>query len=182
MDDPRLTAEIRAYAEARGFRPATVDRWLALSAADAAALWELVRTLRLGENQARDLWDWSEEIAARDGVTMAQLLNGGLLRTARQTGAGRNDRLKTVKAELRRLRFPNLARVEDRLADLVGSLALPRAVRVTLPEFLEGNELRVEIVATDAASLRAAVDRLAEAAATEACVEIFELLSEAPSK
>lgn len=177
MDDARLAAEICVYSNERGFHAATVDRWLALPAQDAAALWDLISGLRLGENQARDLWDWSEEIAARDGTTMAAVLATEVVRSALRGSGGRNDRLKAVKACLRRLRFPNLARAEDRLATLIGSLALPRGVKLFVPEFLEGDEVRVEIVAGDAKSLHAAASQIAAAADTPACEEIFELLS-----
>jgi hypothetical protein len=182
MDDARLAAEICAYANERGFRAASVERWLALAVEDAAALWELVGALRLGENQARNLWEWAEEIAARDGTTMAKVLTAEAFRAALHGSGGRNDRLKAVKAHLRRRRFPTLARAEDRLAALIADLELPSGVKLSLPEFLEGDEVRVEIVAADAKSLLAAANRIAAAAATPACEEIFELLSEAPSK
>jgi len=182
MDRARLADEISAYANERGFRSATVDRWVALAADDAAALWDLVSALRLGENQARDLWEWGEEIAARDGRTLAAVFAAQPLQEALHGSGGRNDRLKAVKAHLRRLRFPTLARTEDRLEALVGGLGLPRGVKLSLPEFLEGDEVRVEIVARDAKGLQAVATQLANAAATPACEEIFELLSHAPSK
>jgi len=63
---------------------------------------------------------------------------------------------------------------------LVRELNLPRNVRVRFPEFLEGDEVRVEIVADSAAALAAAADRVRAAAATDTCKAIFRLLEEAP--
>ena len=178
--DEELEREIRAYARERGFHAETIERWVGMSGADARALWELAREMRLGENQLRDLLEWAEEVAARDRTTLAAVFACDPLRAARQGAGGRNDRLKALKASLRRLRFPTLAKTQDRIGELIAGLDLPPGVRLTVPDFLEGDDVRAEIVARDPASLAAAARRLADAAATPACGEIFELLSEAP--
>lgn len=160
---------------------ATVERWLGLEPGDARALLDLARELRLGENQLRDLWEWAEEIGQRDRLALAQVLALDVVAAARRTrNVGRSDKLKLIKTALRRLRFPQLAAAEERLAGLVRQLDLPRNIRLSFPEFLEGDEVRVEIVADSIASLRAAAGRLRGAAETPTCEEIFRLLEEAP--
>lgn len=176
MTEQQIDNELRAYAKERGFRGETIQRWLALADEDRASLWDLTRELRLGENQMRDLWDWSEEIAARDATSIAAVLAHPSVKAAR-AAAGRGERLKGVKAALRRLRFPVLVEVQDRITTLTRTLELPRNVRLIVPEYLEGDEIRIEIVGGDAPSLRAAAEKVASAAATPACEEIFELLS-----
>ncbi len=37
---------------------------------------KLALDLKIGENQLRDLMDWSEEIALRDGIAMAAIFAG----------------------------------------------------------------------------------------------------------
>jgi ribonuclease D len=180
MRDPATDAAFRALAAQRRYSPATVDRWLHLEPADGAALLGLAQELRLGEHQLRDLWEWAEEIATRDRVPLGQVLAGEAVRAARQRRVSRNDKLALVKGALRRRRFPQLAAVEERLAALVRDLDLPRTVRVILPEFLEGDGVRVEIVADDGLALRAAANALLRAADSSACKEIFALLAEAP--
>jgi hypothetical protein len=180
MNDRQLEASVRAFAAERRYGAAAVERWLRLTDADAAALLELARELRLGENQLRDLWNWAEEIAARDGLALAVVLADDAVRAARRRALGRNDRLKLVKAALRLRRFPQLAAHEERLATLLRALGVPRNVRVVLPEFLEGDTLRVEITADSQAALRHAAARLLEAAAAAACRELFALLGEVP--
>lgn len=178
--DEAIERELRAYGRERGFRADTLERWIGLPPEDAEALWELTREMRLGENQLRDLWEWAEEIAVRDHRTLAAVLASEPLRAARRSAGGRNERLKAFKADLRRLRFPSLAKAEERAAALIANLDLPAGVRLHLPDFFEGDHVRAELIARDAAGLAAAARRLAAAAATPACEEIFELLSEAP--
>lgn len=181
MLDARLETALRAFTAERRYGAATVERWLALDSADAQALLDLARELRLGEHQMGDLWEWAEEIAGRDGTSLARVLEREPVAAARQArNLGRNDRLKLLKAALRRLRFPQLSATQDRLAALVRQLDLPRNVRLSFPEFLEGDDLRIEIVADSAASLQEAAQRLQAAAATPACTALFELLGEAP--
>ena len=127
------------------------------------------------------MWEWAEEIAQRDHSSLAQVLALEPVATPRRSrSVGRSDKLKLIKTALRRLRFPQLAATEERLAALVRQLDLPRNIRVTFPEFLEGDEVRIEIVANSVASLEAAADRLRAAAGAPACTAIFQILEEAP--
>lgn len=180
MSDSALEAAFRAFAAERRYGPSTVDRWLRLVPVDRAAIVELARELRPSENQLRDLWDWAEEIAQHDRSSLAVVLAGEALVAVRRRPISRNDKLKLLKAALRRLRFPQLAGVEDRLAALVRELGLPASVRVVLPDFLEGDTVRVEITAGSAPALRAAAERVLAATQTAACTAIFDLLGEAP--
>ncbi len=180
MPEPVAADAIRAFGAQRRYSQATVERWLRLAPADGTALFDLARGLRLGENQLRDLWQWAEEIAVRDGSALAQVLASDSISRAHRRPVGRNDKLKLIKAALRRMRFPELAAVEDQVDTLVRELGLPRNVRLSLPEFLEGDTVRVEIVADSPAALRAAAARLHDAARTRICQRIFELLAEAP--
>ncbi len=180
MADPTFDAALRSFAAERKYGDATLQRWLQLAAGDAAALLALAQALRPSENQLRDLWEWAEEIAARDRVPLAQVLAAEPIAAARRRRVGRNDKIKLIKGELRRLRFPQLAATEERLAALVRELGLPRNVRLTLPEFLEGDDIRIEITANSRAALRDAAARLLAAAQTPGCAALFALLGEAP--
>ena len=176
-----MSDAIHTFARERRYAPATLERWRALEPRDARALLEVAQELRPSENQLRDLWEWADEIAHRDRLSLAQVLALEPVTSVRRTrNVGRNDKLKLMKAALRRLRFPQLAASEDRLAALVRELDLPRNIRVVFPEFLEGDEVRIEIVSDSVAALAAAAERLRAAAGTPACKAIFQLLEEAP--
>jgi hypothetical protein len=89
---------------------------------------------------------------------------------------GRSDRIKMLKACLRRLRYPQLSAAEDRVAELTRELGLPGGTRLEVPEFLEGDAVTVTLRAKSAADLRAKASRLAEAVAQPQCEEIFAIL------
>ena len=179
MIDSTLDTMFRAFAADRRYGEATLERWSRLEPDDAAALLGLVQELRPSEHQLRDLWDWVEEIAAREHLRLAQVLALAPVASARQRDIGRNDKLKQLKGALRRLRFPQLSTAEDQLAMLIQALQLPRHVRLIVPEFLEGDTVRVEITVNSVAALQAAADALRAAAANPACEQLFAVLAEA---
>ncbi len=172
--------EIARFASERRYRPATVERWLRLDATDAKALFGLASELRLGENQLRDLWEWAAEIAARDGSSIASVFASEAITSSRLRDAGRNDKLKSIKEALRRLRFPQLAAVERRLNELIGTLDLPRGMRAALPAFLEGDTVRFEFEAGSPARLKEVAEALERIAGSDAFAQIVRLLEEAP--
>lgn len=163
----------------RPLSPATTVRWMTLPERDGLALADLAEELRLGDNQLRALWDWAEDIAARDGTDLAAVLDEEMVRAARAADVSRNDRLRRVREALRRRRFPQLVATEDRLRDLLNRLALPRDVRATLPSALEGDAVRFEFEVRSAGRLRELGLALVQAAETESCEEIFRQLGEA---
>lgn len=179
MPDASLSEAIRALARERRYSPAFVERWLALAEPDARACFELADGLKLGENQLRDLWQWADDIGARDASTLADVFGHDDIRRVMARPLGRADRLKAVKDALRRRRFPQLLAQEEKLAALADKLALPRGVRLTWPDMLEGDSLRIEFAATDPATLAALARAVAEAAARPECAAMFALLDEA---
>jgi hypothetical protein len=173
---------IQDYGKERGFHEQTLGRWLRLSPSDRDALLELAQGLRIGENHFRDLLDWLEEIALRDGVGLCEVLKGeSFVNTLSDPRLGRNDKLKRVKEELRRLRFPRLSRIEDEIQRKIRKLKLGPRIRMTVPPSLEGGVLTVQVRATSYEELKRSVVELGQALESESVNEIFALLrGEAP--
>lgn len=175
-----LRRRFDTWAAERRVQTSLLERWRALAAADAEPLLEIAESLRLSENQVRDFFEWTEEIALRDGVAFGDVWRMEPLRAARSLDAGRNETIASVREALRRLRFPQLVAVEQRLVNCVRALGLPPSVRLVLPPNLRDSEIRLEIRAADAGALRAAVDSLRDAMQRREFAELFALLSEAP--
>ena len=166
---------IRTYAAARHFSAATLTRWLAAADADRDALLRLAESLRLGENQLRDLFDDLADVAARQGTSIAAVCGGGEVGAVLGRGLGRNEAIRALKLALRHLRYPQLSAAEQRLAELAKRLRLPAGVRVAFPEHLEGEHVSVTLRARSTSELlaQAAAVAGADAATIE---EMFALL------
>lgn len=155
-----LRQRVGAFAAAHRLPPALAERWHGLAAADAEALADLAEALRLGENHLRDVLEWAEEIALRDGGGVADVLRRPAVVAALGRDLGRNEAVKAVREALRRLRFPRLVAAEERFERALRALRLPANVRLVAPPNLRDTELRLEIRAGDAESLRGVIDEL----------------------
>ncbi len=173
---------ILEYSHEKNYRRQTVDRWLALpEEEDRRALLELALELKLGENHFRDFLDCLEEIALRDGTTLRQILGGEPLSTIlADPRLGRSDRLKRCKEELRRIRFPRLARIEGEIQKRLRELQLKPQLRISVPPALEGEGLTVELKAASYDELKDLVEHLRKALERESLKEVFALLRGGP--
>ncbi len=176
-DASDLQEQIRDYAGEKAFHPQTIERWLAWDEPDRAALFRLATGLKIGENHLRDLMDWLEEIALRDRVRIRDILQRRtLMASETDPRLGRADKLKRIKEELRRLRLPRLAALEDAISAHIRDLKLHPQIKVSVAPGLEGGRLHVEFAALTQDELQSAVGKLARAAETQSVREIFALL------
>ena len=173
---------IHEYVKAKGFHRQTLERWLDWKPADRDALEEIAVSLKIGENHLRDMMDWLEEISLRDRVSISEILAGqAIFAVKTDPRLGRADRLKRVKEQLRRLRFPRLAGIEDTIRQKIRALKLPAGIRLSVPAGLEGGRLQVEFSAASVTELQSFIDQLRAAAAGDIAAEIFALLSGQPA-
>jgi hypothetical protein len=173
-----MTAQrIQEYSLSKGFHSQIKERWLSWKANDGAALLEVALSLKAGENHLRDLMDWLEEIALRDGVAIGELLQSKTISDIRtDPRLGRADRLKRIKDQVRRIRFPRLSQIEDSIQSKIRQLKLQPDVRLSAPAGLEGGDLQIEFIAGSPAEFKHIVAKLGAAAESESLAEIYVLL------
>jgi hypothetical protein len=167
---------ILQYCAEKGFRQQTTESWLELPEAAGEALLGLARELRIGENHFRDVLDWLEEIALRDGIDVEAALGGEVAGVLDDPRLGRNDKLKRVKEGLRRLRYPRLAQAEEEIQRRIRELKLGPRIQISAPLGLEGGALTVQLTASSQEELARLARDLNEAVEKKGVSEIFQLL------
>lgn len=172
--------EVAAFARERRYAEPTQQRWSRLSDTDAAALLHLARPLQLSENQLRDVWQWLDDVALRDHISLAQVLESPTLQSVLGSSLARAEKIKALKSKLREMRFPQLVAVEQKARQLISALDLPRQVVVELPPHLEGDSIRLSITVSSVVTLQQAAAALLSATNRPQCAELFHLLEEAP--
>jgi hypothetical protein len=176
-------AEIRSFATERGFHPQTLKRWLNWAEADRDALLSLASNLKIGENHQRDMMDWLEEIAVRDHAKIQQILTSKIITDIESDPRlGRADKLKRIKEQIRRIRFPRLAETEDAIRARIQELKLHPGISVTVPPGLEGGKLNIAFQSSSHEELLKQIAKLAEAAEKKSITEIFDLLGGEPTR
>ncbi len=172
-----LDREILAYGREKGFHQQTLERWLKLAAPDQEALLGLVQDLRIGENHLRDFLDWLGEIALRDGVSLCDVLRReSISRISSNPRLGRNDKLKQIKDEVRRLRYPRLSQIEGEIQKRIREMRLKPQIHISVPPGLEGGVLTVQVRATSYEELKRSVVELGQALERGTMKDIFDLL------
>ena len=170
--------EIRRYGQAKGFHPQTVKRWLGWDQTARDSLLRLAASLKISENHLRDLMDWLEEIALRDRSAIAAILERKPIADIESAPRlGRADKLKRIKEELRRLRFPRLVRLEDSIRERIQELRLHPEICLTVAPGLEGGKLQVEFRASSFEEFEKLTAKLVEVARTNTLRQIFALLA-----
>ena len=176
-------AAISEYAKTRGFHPHTLERWLSWQEADRDRLGDLAIALKISENHLRDLLDWLEEMSLRDKEKIHCILDlPEIASIETHPRLGRADKLKRIKEQLRRRRFPRLAALENSLAESVKALRLPAAIHLSIPPGLEGGRIKAELEAATASELKELSELLSNAAASEEMTRIFAILNGAPAE
>lgn len=127
--------------------------------------------------------DWLEEISLRDRHSIHAILTSKAIDdSATDPRLGRADRLKRIKEQIRRLRFPRLADTEDAIRAKIQELKLHPEIRVSVPPGLEGGQVRIEFAAASHAELKQLTTKLTEATDNASMPEIFDLLAGQTSK
>jgi hypothetical protein len=174
----QLNEQIAAYAHEKRLSPQTMARWRAWGEEDQAALFIVVRDLQLGENHLRDFLDWLEEITARDGGAVRELLTRAEIHQPLQSPLSRNDKLKAVKEAVRRIRYPRFSRLEEDVRAAVKALDLGNRIQVSFPPTLEGEEITVELKARNPQELTDNLRRLQRRVEDGAWQRLFALFDE----
>jgi len=172
-------AELRERAARGRWRAVTVDRIRDLGEGSSRGVLELLAPLGVNDNQMRDMLDLLEDTAARRRTTVADVIAAPEVAAVRDRELGRSDKIKMLKACLRRLRYPQLTAALDRIAALRSELGLPRGCSIRLPENLEGDEVVLTIRATSVEQLRTRVRGAARACEGSELDSIFDVWEEA---
>ncbi len=178
QDEQWQAQRIAAYAQRKHLSGTTLARWQAWPATDQAALFSLLQDLQCGENHLKDLLDWFEEISARDEQTVADILERRELRSAWATSGSRHDKLKAVKAVLRRIRYPRLTHLEENVRQAVKALDLGRTGQVSFPSDFEGDEVTITLTVRNVHELRNGLSQLQQRLDDGRFQRVFDSLDE----
>jgi ParB/RepB/Spo0J family partition protein len=171
-----LTGNMRRYVHETDMPVSCAARMASFSSRDQEALLTFLHPLRPGVNKLRELLVNVEEVAARQGDTVAQILSREELKSVTDSDAPRPLKIETARKALKKMRFPAVTAAEARIEGLLKSLGLPREIALHLPLYLEGDTIRVELRFKSAEGLKRLAEKLVEASDRDELDEICELL------
>ena len=160
MKADEIDAQIRELAAERRLPQSHLDRWLAMDSLSRAAMLDIARTLRLRTGQLATALDTLDEIAVREKMTVAAILDQPEIRRIANGSGSAPSRASALLEALRTLRYPLLKRMQDELRAEISALKLPRGISIDLPKELGSDELTVSVRARNGAELAHLLDAL----------------------
>jgi ribosomal protein S12 methylthiotransferase accessory factor YcaO len=145
MNADEIDAQIRELAAERRIPQSHVDRWLAMDPPSRAAMLDIARTLRLRTGQLVTALDTLDEIAVRERVTVAAILDRPEIRRVANGAGSAPSRASALLEALRELRYPRLRKMQEQLRSEVSALKLPRGISIDLPRELGSDELTISL-------------------------------------
>jgi hypothetical protein len=155
-----IDARIRHWAEAHLLPDSILGSWMRMAAEDRAALLSTAEELNFRPGQLVSALEMLSEIKVRQNEGAAVILNLPKIRRIAEGNGSRPGRAKVALEAIRAIRFPELHRMSERLAEEIAALGLPSGISVLLPRNLASDELRVEIVAHGAAQMLQLIDAI----------------------
>lgn len=153
-----------------------LSRLQRLPKASLGAVEELILHLQPSVNWLRDALDLTEEIAARDKVSLQDTLRDSDLNSVLNSDIGRKDKQKRFRAILEAKRFPRRAQIQRRLKDLQREIARRHGFHVAFPEDLEGDQLTCTLTLRSAEELGGAAQQLVSLESSGRVDEMLRLL------
>ena len=144
---------------------------------DQKSLYNVLSELKLGENKLREVLVMAEEICKREKISpsglfasesFASLGQDGELNTAEKTEQFR----KALKAR----RFPEFTRLEEQFFEYKKKLSLPPQIRLSPPEYFEGDKLKVTFGFRSSEEFRFILEKLETAADNEVLKNLLMIL------
>jgi hypothetical protein len=160
MEADEVDAKIRELAAERKLPQSHLERWLAMDQPSRAAVLEIAQTLRLRTGQLVAALDTLEEIAVREHLTIAAILDDPELRRIIHRAGSTPSRASALLEQLRALRYPLLKKMQDDLRIEVSALKLPRGVSIDLPKDLGSDEVTVSLRVRSGAELAHLIEAL----------------------
>jgi hypothetical protein len=153
MNADEVDEQIRAIAAERRLPPSHLAKWLAMDQLSRAAMLDIATTLRLRTGQLVTALDTLDEIAVRERVAVAAILDRPEVRRIANSSGSAPSRASALLEALRTLRYPRLKKMQNELRSEVSALKLPRGISLDLPKDLGSDELTVSLRARSGAEL-----------------------------
>lgn len=145
--------------------------------ADAAVMVSVFSRLPMGLNKQREVLVLVQEIAARDGVPVQQILEAPLLKgVIEDPQLDGNLKSRHVRSHLKKMRFPRLVEVENAFNQCVAALELGGAIHIAPPSGFEGRTCTMTIRFDTLQDLKRAHRKISETIDHSVLASLFDCL------
>ncbi len=158
------------------------DKILLLSEVDPSirpAVLTLIVQLRPGINKCRQILELLDEISRREQITIADVLvDDSIQKILDDETCNAGQKLNRFRDALYERRNPTVVRTMELVDKKIRQLKLDKRVKLFVPQYLEGKQLRLEATFEDAAGLKEIARNLLETAGHTTFGELIDIVKE----
>ena len=157
----RLPEDIQQLVDDGGISMKVALEMEKLDGSSAAAAAMLFKRLRPTVNHQQELLSGLKAIAAVSDISIVQLLSSPpLTDIIEKNGVDRKTKIRMLRGDIRRLRYPYMTRFYDRFYDHLRSVDLPGGVSIAAPKDFESPVFKLTVDFSNTEELRRKADQL----------------------
>ncbi len=140
-----LTEPLKNYVVHSDLALSSASRIAEFTPSTQQALLPVLTKIRPSTNKLNELLTLIREIAARDGLTVEEILQRyELMQVVADPATSPSEKVRALRQALRGLRMPQLTERQRQMASLIQSLELPQSARVVADPYFEDEKIKLE--------------------------------------
>ena len=144
---------------------------------DRQAVFALIAELRLGVNKMKELLSHLDDIALREGQSVAQIVQDSRIQRVLTDAALQGpQKAEQIRRIIRVLRYPQFTELEQRYQQTLQQLHIPKGVRVQTDRFFEDDRLSVGFQFQDPEELQRVAQQLVELSKQPELAEVLHII------
>ena len=170
-----LTEPMKQHVVMSDLALSSASRVAEFTASTQQALLPVLAHIRPSTNKLNELLSLIREIAARDGVTVEEVLaRYQLMQVIADTTTAPSDRLRALRQALKGLRLPQLSERQKQLASLIQDLDLPDSAKLVTDPYFENEKIKLECQFSHPEEIDDLIKKIQEAFTKQQWHQIFE--------
>jgi len=170
-----LTEPMKQHVVMSDVALSSASRVAEFTPATQQALLPVLAHIRPSTNKLNELLSLIREIAARDGVSVEEVLaRYQLMQVIADTTTAPTDRLRALRQALKGLRLPQLTERQKQLSSLIESMDLPDSARLVTDPYFENEKIKLECQFSHPEELNHFITKIQEAFQRQQWHQIFE--------
>ena len=140
-------------------------------------LYSLINSLKIKGSNLKIVLTYLEEVIRRDDIRLVKFLSeSGINELLEKKKLTISQKLDKVKRILWEKRYPILFVKESEIIEKLRKFKIPRNIKLSIPSFLEGNNLMVNFSIGDKKHLQNVIEALKELYEDQTFLEVLDLL------
>ncbi|RKY89922.1 hypothetical protein DRQ09_00390 [candidate division KSB1 bacterium] len=173
----KLDENIKDYIVENDLHPNIIKQFFRFEPSELTLIYSLMKSLKMKGSNLRIILTYLEEIIHRDNITLEKFLSiSGIKDVQENKKLTHSQKLEKIKQIVKENRYPVLYKKEREIKGKLNSIKVPGYIRLSIPEFLEGNAINFNFSVDRKEKLKEAIEAINYLYHNESFGKILEML------